>query len=94
MTPREITQADLDYWADQSPRIVVFAADDPDTSPCPAVVTETNDPYGVVGQTVVRVPWALNEIEMMHLVKGGTLWLSTWGGLPPHMIEVQAPAHE
>lgn len=40
---------------------------------------------------VVRVPWKPDEIELMHLAQGGTIWLSTWGGLPPHMLEVQEP---
>jgi hypothetical protein len=34
----------------------------------------------------------LNEIEMMDLVKGGTLWLVTRGGLPIHGLHVQEPA--
>lgn len=91
MNPRQLREADLRYWADYSPRAVTFAADDPETVPCPALVTEVADPHGVVGRTVVRVPWALSEIELAHLANGGTLWLSTWGGLPPHMLEVQAP---
>jgi len=92
MNPRQITEADLAYWSGQNPQVLVFAADDPDTTPCPAILTEVEDPHGVVGSHVVRVAWELSEIELMHLVKGGTLWLSTWGGLPPHMLEVQAPS--
>lgn len=91
MSPRDIIDADLAYWADYSPTVVTYAADDPETAPCPAVVTDVPDPYGVIGRRVVRVPWTLSEIELAHLAKGGTLWLSTWGGLPPHMLEVQAP---
>ena len=91
MNPREITDRDLRYWADYAPRSVTYAADDPETSPCPAIITDAPDLYGVVGRLVVRVPWTLDEIELAHLAKGGTLWLSTWGGLPPHMIEVAAP---
>lgn len=40
---------------------------------------------------VVRVAWELDEIELARLAKGGTLWLSTWGGLPVHMLEVVEP---
>lgn len=90
MTPRLLTDADLAYWADYEPRAATYAADDPDTSPCPAVITTVADPHGVIGTTCVRVPWTLSEIELMDLAKGGTLWLSCWGGLPPHMLEVQA----
>lgn len=79
------------YWSDYSPRPVVYAADDPTFAPCPALITTVADPHGVVGDTVVRIAWTLDEIELANLAKGGTLWLSTWGGLPPHMLEVQAP---
>jgi hypothetical protein len=33
----------------------------------------------------------LDEIELAALAHGGTIWLSTWGGLPAHQLEVQAP---
>jgi hypothetical protein len=92
--PRPIIDADLDYWStnyDEHPRPMVFVADDPTCSPCPALVTLVPDPHGVIGATVVRVPYQLDEIELAALARGGTLWLSTWGGLPPHMLEVQLP---
>lgn len=92
MNPRAITDADLGYWSELDPRVVTFAADDPDTQPCPAVVTAVPDPHGVLGRAVVRVPWELSEIELAQLAQGGTLWLSTWGGLPAHMLEVQPPS--
>lgn len=87
MMPRALVPSDLEYWADYSPIPATYAADDPDTVPCPAVHTTdfTRD------AVVVRVPWQLDEIELMHLAQGGTLWLSTWGGLPPHQLEVQEP---
>lgn len=88
--PRQICQADLDHWAPLDARPITFAADDESFEPCPAIVTRDGDPgSGNVGDgVVVRVPWTLNEIELAHLARGGTLWLSTWGGLPPHMLEV------
>lgn len=92
MQPREIRSTDLDYWANQNPRPTVFTApgeQEAGFEPCPGIITDDVDlnPGGIV----VRVPWKLDEIELVHLAKGGTLWLSTWGGLPPHMLEVQAP---
>jgi len=91
MLPRLVVPADLVYWEGFDPRPATFAADDPSFEPCPALLTTVRDEYGVVGPTVVRVPWMVDEIELAHLASGGTLWLSTWGGLPPHMLEVQPP---
>lgn len=91
MKPRPTTDADLAYWTDYDPKPAVIGGPpgEPDCLPCPALITrEIRD--GREG-TIVRVPFELDEIEVMHLAKGGTLWLSTWGGLPIHMIEVQAP---
>lgn len=90
MRPRPTTDADLAYWVDYNPEPAVIGGppSEPDCVPCPALVTR--DPQRG-GQVIVRVPFELDEIELMHLAKGGTLWLSTWGGLPIHMMEVQAP---
>lgn len=89
MKPRETTDADLGYWADYDPKPTVIGGppSEPDCIPCPALIT--HDPERN-GQMIVRVPFELDEIELAHLAQGGTLWLSTWGGLPIHMIEVQA----
>lgn len=91
MKPREITQADFDLFAENglNPRRVTFAADDPTFSPCSALVTDDSNGSPVGNGNVVRVPWQLDEIELVDLAKGGTLWLSTWGGLPPHALFVQ-----
>lgn len=89
MRPRAITDADLEYWSSLNPRPVTMTGPgevDAGIEPCPALVTD-GDQFG----QVVRVPWELDEIELAALAKGGTLWLSTWGGLPVHMLEVQAP---
>lgn len=87
----EMTEEQLAYWGGQMSHLAVFTsrADPPGCVPCVAVVT-----YGPGGdeRPVVRAPWKPDEIEMAHLVAGGTIWLSCWGGLPPHSLEVQ-PGH-
>lgn len=92
----DITSEHLAYWADLNPRVKTFAAPEglADCEPCRAVVTcemEPGDDGLSVGPPIVRTPWQLDDEEIARLVQGGTLWLSTWGGLPPHMLEVQAP---
>ena len=52
----------------------------PDVIPCPCLVA--ND------VNCVHVALELDEIEVAHLAQGGTLWLTTWGGLPIHLVEV------
>jgi hypothetical protein len=93
MEPFDTGQAGLDRWADQHPRAVVIGGpkEGPDVTPCPAIVTHQPD-----GTPVVRVAWRLDEIELAALARGGTLWLSTWGGLPIHALHVDhaAPAPE
>lgn len=83
----EYTQSQLNYWSDMPNKIIVFTApeDPPDCIPCPGIVTQDD------GYPVVRVAWKPDEIELAHLARGGTIWLSTWGGLPAHQLEVQEP---
>lgn len=86
MNPRPIIDADLEYWAAHEPKPTRFTGpgeEEQGIEPCPALVLNTDE---------VAVPWTLNEIEMMHLVKGGTLWLVTRHGLPIHGLHVQEPA--
>jgi hypothetical protein len=85
----ELEGAHLAYWADQMDAAPITMKAPPemaDCEDCSAILT-TN----VLGETVVRVAWKPDEIELAHLAQGGTVWLSTWGGLPPHMLEVQEP---
>lgn len=92
MKPRLIEPRDLAYWDELNPVVHVFSGPgeiEAGVEPCPAVVTD--DQIGNTFGPVVRVPWVLDEIELAHLARGGTLWLSTWGGLPMHMLEVQEP---
>lgn len=83
----EHTHDQWEYWSEFPRQKVVFTSpgDPPGCVPCPAIVTKTVD------GAVVRVAWKPNEIELAQLARGGTIWLSTWGGLPAHMLEVQPP---
>jgi hypothetical protein len=79
----------LAHWEDQAraePIVMKAPAGLDGCTDCAAVDT-TNEH----GERVIRVAWKPNEVELAHLARGGTIWLSTWGGLPPHMLEVQAP---
>jgi hypothetical protein len=87
--PREISDADMTYWSELHPRRAVFTAPgevEVGIEPCPGIVTD-GDEFG----QVCRVALTLDEVELVHLAHGGTIWLSTWGSLPPFMLEVQEP---
>ncbi len=90
MRPVEPTAEQAAYWVDRyggSLRGVVVGGPEegPDVTPCPALVHDDGT------DLIIRVAWQLDEIELAHLAKGGILWLSTWGGLPIHLLEVQPP---
>jgi hypothetical protein len=83
------TPAQVAYWRGMPCSDVVTIGgpeEAPDVIPCPAIATLPD-----AGGPVMRVAWQLDEVELAHLARGGTLWLSTWGGLPIHMIEVAPP---
>jgi hypothetical protein len=92
----EITEEMLNYWADYMPVVMDFtppSANGPDNcETCRAIVTTVIE--GDVAHQVVRVPYVLDDEAKRDLINGGTLWLSTWNGLPPHMIHVQGPDDE
>ena len=86
MQPRNATIEEVNYW---SARELTYAQTmiisgpgelEPDVIPCPAVV--------MPNKNMVAVVWELDEIELAQLAKGGKLWLTTYGGLPIHNIEV------
>lgn len=79
-----VTAAHLEYWADENPKPVTFDHPDPDVKACATVVT------GTPAEPVVRVPWQPSPEDIAALAAGGTVWVSCWGGLPPHQLEVQA----
>ncbi len=90
---REFTPEQLAYWADYAPVQMTFTAPDEQAvgiEPCIGLVTKPRTPEDLE-VNCVRVGWKPNEIDMANLIAGGTVWLSCWGGLPPHQIEVQPP---
>lgn len=85
----------LAYWSNVDPEAKVCTFTTPDEravgiEPAVGIVTAPRDAADL-GVPCVRVAWKPNEVDMANLIHGGTIWLSTWGGLPPHMLEVQAP---
>lgn len=86
MNPREVTEAEAIYWSDRDggsdvARVVIGGPEEgPDVIPCPAVVSPEAG--------MIHVAYALDEIELAALAQGGTLWLTTWGPLPVHLLEV------
>lgn len=83
----------LEYWSEYETRVATFTAPDEQAvgiEPAVGIVTEPRTPQDL-GVSCVRVAWKPDEIDLAHLARGGTIWLSTWGGLPPHMLEVQPP---
>lgn len=89
MNPVVANAEQVAYWTEhdgaaQVPSVIGGPAEAPDVIPCPALIAP--------GAGVVHVAYQLDEIEVAHLARGGTLWLTTWGGLPIHLIEVVPPS--
>lgn len=86
MIPRDAKTDEVDYWDERCGAsahqqfVIGGPAEGPDVIPCPAIAG--------IGCPAVHVAYELNEIEVAALAQGGTLWLSTWGGLPIHRVEV------
>lgn len=83
-----------EYWADYEPiKPAVFTAPEElatGIEPAVGFITRPRTPQDL-GLVCARVAWKPNEIDLAHLAQGGVIWLSTWGGLPPHQLEVQPP---
>jgi hypothetical protein len=96
MNPRAATEAEIAYWTehdggDQMPTVIGGPKEAPDVIPCPALVSTVfvpADDGSMSSYPIVHVAFQLDEVEVAHLAHGGTLWLSTWGGLPIHLVEV------
>jgi hypothetical protein len=92
VNPRNITQDDVDMYSDAHglTRVATFTGEgDPDpaieTHPVQAIITPN---VARDGGTMVHVAWMPDEIDLARLANGGTLWLTCWGGLPPHNLQV------
>lgn len=89
MNPREATDAEVAYWNGRdgnAPVAIVMGGPEegPDVIPCPCLLGHSEQD----NTRVVHVAYQLDEIEVAHLARGATLWLSTYGGLPIHRVEV------
>jgi len=87
MIPVPATDEQIAKWAERdgvpsTPHVIGGPHEGGDVIPCPALVAHTAD------GAVVHVAFKLDEIEVARLAQGGTLWLTTWGGLPVHLVEV------
>ena len=87
MIPVPATPGEVAYWqeVDDCPQyatVIGGPEEGPEVIPCPALISERSH--------VVRVAWQLNEIELAALAQGGTLFLTTYGTLPIHSLDVIA----
>jgi hypothetical protein len=96
VNPVEPTDAQAAFWterdgAEQVAKTIGGPHEGPDVIPCPAlvapIVVERDDGVPVRG-VIFHVAYQLDEIEVAALAQGATLWMSTWGGLPIHHLEV------
>lgn len=90
---REFTDAQRAYWSEYEATETIFTAPDEQEvgiEPARGIVTLPRDEQDL-GVACVRVAWKPDEIDLAHLARGGTIWLSTWGQLPVHSLQVQAP---
>lgn len=96
MIPVCATEAQRAYWQERDgcepvPMVIGGPEEAPDVIPCPALVVPLVIPREdgtLASGSVYHVAMQLDEIEVAHLAQGGTLWMTTWGGLPIHHLEV------
>ena len=89
----DLTPEHVGYWADYDSQVRTFTAPEEiavGIEPAIGIVTQPREPADL-NMACVRVAWKPDEIDLANLARGGTIWLSCWGGLPPHFLEVQAP---
>jgi hypothetical protein len=76
------------YWAQRTelatdPYVIGGPNEGSNVIPCPALVSHDGET-----SRMIHVAWSLNELELAALAQGATLWLTCWGGLPIHNLEV------
>lgn len=86
MDPRPATDAEAEFWTERDgqpvkPYVLGGPEEGDDVIPCPTLIA-------VDAPSRCHVAYQLNELELAALAQGGTLWLTTWGMLPVHLIEV------
>lgn len=89
----ELTDDLLAYWRAFDYSLASFSAPverELGIEPAFGLVTKPTPDMEGLGPCV-RVAWRPDEIDLAHLAKGGVIWLSSWGGLPAHQIEVAPP---
>lgn len=99
MIPVPSTSEQVAWWierdggGDLRQAVIGGPEEGPDVLPCPSLVGTVfvHDKDGTLSTYPVHhVAYQLDEIEVAALAQGGTLWLTTWGGLPVHLVEVVA----
>lgn len=89
----DLDETHLSYWSGRETEVRTFTAPDEISvgiEPAVGVVTEPTD-VADLNMPTVRVAWRPSGEDLRDLQEGGCIWLSCWGGLPPHMLEVQPP---
>jgi hypothetical protein len=79
MQIRSVSDDDLDIWTGCEIR-TFGAPNGMEDAVAPAETLTDGDG--------THVPWQPNEVDLARLAHGGTIWLTTLGGLPPHRIDV------
>lgn len=89
MEPALVTDELQAFWPpEMEPATVMYGPPHSGPEGCEQVMTvQTVTDQGLV----VRVPWSVTAEDIAKLRDGAVIWLSTWGGLPAHMLEVGGP---
>jgi hypothetical protein len=80
MMPRPITEEDKDSFPGYTKQVFKCPPEVEDCSPIEALTSPRHEH--------IKVAWTPSEADLAILQAGGTIWLTTWSGLPPHYLEV------